>query len=382
MSLAFVIDRKLLADEIAIICRAIEANTTIPVLTQVMIEGLDNGTIKLTGTNLDIGLTSIIQPLKLATTGTITLPCRALLNALRKLSGANVAFLEQEGFRTAIICDQATLTLNGMSRESYPELPQPKERASLAMNTPDLLRLIARTRYAVSKVETRFTLNGCLLESNGTTRMVGTDGHRLAFADIEVRSRKDFKALIPSKALDLIPVIAGKGKKIVAVSLDDDHVYFTIDNRQLIARKLKGNFPDYVRVLPKDHPISVIIPRLAARQVVERAKLFANERSRCIELRLETGKLTVHANATESGEFSEPIAASYTGDPREIGFNADYLSDFLAIDFGEQVEITAGKLEFKEDGTPKSEGSWLLKPADHVADKMDYRYVLMPMKVR
>ena len=160
MSLAFVIDRKLLADELAIICRAIEGKTTIPVLTHVVIEGLENGTIKLTGTNLDIGMTSIIHPLKLATTGAITLPGRTLLNTLRKLPGTNVAFLEQEGFKTALICDQATVTLNGMSRESFPELPVCKSTAALAVYSTDLLRLISRTRYAICKKESSFTLNG------------------------------------------------------------------------------------------------------------------------------------------------------------------------------------------------------------------------------
>ena len=197
MSLAFVIDRKLLADELTIIIRAVETKSTIPILGNVMIEGLENGTIKLTGTNLDVAITSIIHPLKLATPGTITLPARPLLNALKKLAGAHVAFLEQPGFKTALVCDKATLTLNGMSRESFPELPQPKTAAMLAIYSTDLLRLISRTRYAVSREESRFTMNGCLLESNGTTRMVGTDGHRLAYADIAVRASAEVHGNCP-----------------------------------------------------------------------------------------------------------------------------------------------------------------------------------------
>jgi DNA polymerase III sliding clamp (beta) subunit (PCNA family) len=72
---------------------------------------------------------------------------------------------------------------------------------------------------------------------------------------------------------------------------------------------------------------------------------------------------------------------AYAGDPRHIGFNADYLLDFLAMEIGDDVEISTGRIELKEDGTPKSEGPWLLKPHDPVADKMDYRYVLMPMRI-
>ena len=382
MSLAFVIDRKLLADELAIICRAIEGKTTIPVLTQVMIEGLENGTIKLTGTNLDIGMTSIIHPLKLATTGAITLPGRTLLNTLRKLPGTNVAFLEQEEFKTALICDQATVTLNGMSRESFPELPVCKTTAALAVYSTDLLRLISRTRYAICKEESRFTLNGALIESNGTTRMITTDGHRLVFAEVPIRARKDFKALIPAMALDLLPVFAGKARRIIALSMDEDYLFFTVDDRQLLARKLQGNFPDYERVLPKNHTETVLVPRLATRQVVERAKLFADERSHAIKLHLEAGKLTVTSSTVDHGDFVESLAVEYRGDHRDIGFDADYLTDFLSVDFGDLVAISAGKPEFQEDGvTVKSEGSWLLRPADPVADAMDYRYVLMPLRI-
>ena len=189
-------------------------------------------------------------------------------------------------------------------------------------------------------------------------------------------------AIVPSYALDLLPSVAGKGRRIVAISADDQHLYFTIDDRQLMTRKLVGNFPDYERVLPHDHAIRVIVPRLAARQVVDRAKLFADERSHAIKLQLEAGKLTIVASTVDQGDFSESLPVEYTGEPRAIGFDANYLLDFLSMDLGEQVQISTGSLGQNEDGTPKKEsGSWLLKPADPVADAMDYRYVLMPMRI-
>ena len=102
--------------------------------------------------------------------------------------------------------------------------------------------------------------------------------------------------------------------------------------------------------------------------------MFADERSHAIKLHLEAGKLTVTSSTVDHGDFVESLAVEYRGDHRDIGFDADYLTDFLSVDFGDLVAISAGV-------TVKSEGSWLLKPADPVADAMDYRYVLMPLRI-
>jgi DNA polymerase-3 subunit beta len=263
----------------------------------------------------------------------------------------------------------------GMSRESFPELPEmPEKIAEIPVKT--LSAMIARTSFAISMEESRFTLNGALLvmRPEGLT-MVATDGHRLAYVQASAADSgnidKQFRALIPKKAMtELIKLADEGGEDAKAVFAgDDNHLFFQVAHRLLITRKLTGNFPDYERVLPKDHAVTAKLQKDEIRSAIERVAQFADERSRAIRVQFTNGEVRVFSSSVETGDSEESVPSEYQGPDIEIGFNAQYLLDFLRVIPQDHVAF-----ELKDQ---KSAGE--MKPAGGIAEQ--YRYVVMPMRI-
>jgi DNA polymerase-3 subunit beta len=261
-----------------------------------------------------------------------------------------------------------------MSRESFPELPQmPEPLAQIPLSA--LSQMISSTIFAISAEESRFTLNGALLILRDTGLvMVATDGHRLAMVEKQVSLpglSGSYRALLPKKAMAEIQKLAGDdSSKQIEFSGNENHLFFRIDKRLLLSRKLTGNFPDYERVLPKEHPHTVVLQRDELKAAIERVAQFADERSRAIRVQLLKEELKVHSSISETGESEETIPVEFSGPDLEIGFNAQYLLDFLRSVDQSEVEFL-----FKD-----SNSAGELRPHAGAADTV-YRYVVMPMRI-
>jgi DNA polymerase-3 subunit beta len=203
--------------------------------------------------------------------------------------------------------------------------------------------------------------------------MVATDGHRLAFVQASAADSgqvdQQFRALVPKKAMaELVKLdddAGAEGKAIFAG--DDNHLYFQVGHRLLIARKLTGNFPDYERVLPKDHQLSAKLQKDEIRSAIERVAQFADERSRAIRVQFTNGEVRVFSSSVEMGESEESVPSEYQGPDLEIGFNARYLLDITS-----QIEGKEVRFLLSDAGSPAI-----------IEDAEDSRtlYVLMPLRV-
>jgi DNA polymerase-3 subunit beta len=155
------------------------------------------------------------------------------------------------------------------------------------------------------------------------------------------------------------------------VAGDDNHLFFQVGHRLLITRKLTGNFPDYERVLPKDHQYTAKLDKAEIRSAIERVAQFADERSRAIRVQFVAGEVKVFSSSVETGESEESVSSEYNGPDIEIGFNAQYLLDFLRA-------IPQDRVDFELKDDKKSAGE--MRPAgDGIVDQ--YRYVVMPMRI-
>jgi DNA polymerase-3 subunit beta len=261
-----------------------------------------------------------------------------------------------------------------MSRESFPELPaMPPVLAEIPIGI--LASMIGKTIFAISTEESRFTLNGALLVlRKGGLTLVATDGHRLAMVESSGELpgiEGAYRALLPRKAMQELQKFAGEADPaaVVQFSGDENHLFFQLGERLLLSRKLTGNFPDYERVLPKEQPNSVVLEREEFYGAIERVAQFSDERSRAIRIRTAPGEVKAHSSMSETGESEESIPASYEGPDVEIGFNAQYLLDFLRAVQTPQVSFL-----FKD---PHSAGE--LRPGGEKPE--NYRYVIMPMRI-
>ena len=328
----FTVSKTDLVRELNLSQGVVEKKTTIPILSNVLVEAVGDR-IVLTATDLELGIRCAC-PARVQKPGAGTIPARRLLDYVRLLPDADVNVKLAENQWASLLCGRSRTRIAGMSRESFPELPQmPEQLADIPVGA--LASMIAKTVFAISAEESRFTLNGALLmlKNTGLT-MVATDGHRLAMVEYSIPFPEVagmYRALLPRKAMSEILKLAaeaGPDAKL-AFSGDDNHLFFQLGDRLLLSRKLTGNFPDFERVLPKDHPHSVKIPREQLRSAIERVSQFSDERSRAIRVQLLPGEVKVHSSISETGESEESVPVEFDGPKLEIGFNAVYLLDFL-----------------------------------------------------
>ncbi len=368
----FTVSRADLVRELSLSQGVVEKKTTIPILSNVLIEAVDDR-ITLTATDLELGIRCVC-PARVKKEGSGTVPAKKLLDFVRLLPEGDLTMKFLENHWASITSGRSRTRIAGMSRESFPELPEtPPAITEIPVRT--LASMIARTSFAISMEESRFTLNGALLliRPEGLT-MVATDGHRLAYvqAPADNGAQAQFRALIPKKAMGELSKLADDAAEDAKAvfSGDDNHLYFQVGQRLLITRKLTGNFPDYERVLPKDHPLLARLQKDEIKSAIERVAQFADERSRAIRVQFTHGEVRVFSSSVESGESEESVPSEYSGPDLEIGFNATYLLDFLRA-----IPQDAVAFELKDQ---KSAGE--LRPMGEAAPDQ-YRYVVMPMRI-
>jgi DNA polymerase-3 subunit beta len=241
-----------------------------------------------------------------------------------------------------------------------------------------LRTLIGKTIFAISSEESRYTLNGALmvLKAESIT-MVATDGHRLAH--IENNTAKfsgvsgELKTLVPKKAMaELNSLLQSGDVDNIEFAKDDSTLFFRIGQRVLTSRQLTGQFPNYEAVLPRDNNKSVALKCDDLASAIQRVAQFADERSGAIRLKLDKNELRLSSSSTETGESEDSIEVSYDSDPMVIGFNSQYLLDFLKVVGATSAGV---RLELKD-----SQSAGQLRP-DDAGDEYKYRYIVMPMRI-
>ncbi len=368
----FTVSKSDLVRELSLSQGVVEKKTTIPILSNVLMEARGDR-LYLTATDLELGLRTSC-PAKVKKEGSGTIPARKLLDYTRLLPDADITVKLAENNWATLSCGRSKTRIAGMSRESFPELPAMPQTAT-AIPAKQLAMMISRTIFAISMEESRFTLNGSLLLLNekGIT-MVATDGHRLAYVHNAStgQGHATQRVLVPRKALGEITRLAedGSADSTLNFASDDNHLFFEFGPRLLISRKLTGNFPDYERVLPTDNTHTALISKDEVKGAIERVAQFADERSRAIRVQFSAGEIRIFASALETGDSEENVPAEYSGPDLEIGFNAQYLLEFLRV-----VPQDTVAFALKDQ-----KGAGELRPSP-TGESEQYRYVVMPMRI-
>lgn len=325
-------DKNLLQRELGFIRLAVaERRATIPALTYTRIEASGKRVIRVTGTDLD-------QTLTCETTGTvqkagaIALPTRKLFDILNELPDAPVVFERKDNDRVSITCGSAKFLVAGLDVKDFPELPKFKE--SIVQVPSDVLgTMIERTRFALTQVESQFVLSGAkfILRKKGV-RMVTTDGHRLALVDNRTtHNEAELDCLIPRNALIAVAKLAAAHEGAVGFNSDENHLYFEMGPRRLVARQLTGQFPNYELILPKGNDKKIGFDCAELLQAIRRVAVMADDRSRAMRLEFTKNNLIVRAEENEQGAAEETMEIKYEGDPITIGINSTYMIDYLGV---------------------------------------------------
>jgi DNA polymerase-3 subunit beta len=362
-----------LLKELTLTQGVVERKTTIPILSNLLFEA-DESSLRISATDLDLGMRCGC-PAKVKEGGSGTIPAKRLFEIVRSLPDAEVRFKLLENHWVQVTCERSSFKLVGMARDNFPVMPDiPKPLASLPANV--CKGMIQKTIFAISSEESRYTLNGALLLLKPeNASMVATDGHRLALVerDVQVQGLKnELRLLVPKKAMaELLRLLAEvEDESQVEISKDESHLFFQIGSRVLIARMLTGQFPNYEAVLPRENTKIVELDKEATTAAIRRVALLADERSHAIRMQVDKGRIEVFSSSGEYGEAHEVLDATYDKDAMQIGFNYQYLLDFLSV-VGDGGKI---RLELKDE---QSAGQF--RPAEQ--DAYRYRYVVMPMRI-
>lgn len=388
----FTVDRKAFAAELAVVVRAVEKRSTIPILLNVMLESADDS-VRMTCTDLEIGLVASCSAV-VESEGSITVPAKTLLDAIKRLPGDRVTMQASAAHALKLTAGRTTTKLFGMSRDSYPELPNESDITAF-LPARQLNDAIGRIDYAISKEESRFTLNGALMVlADGTFTMCATDGHRLAFTSWELPALPPpVRVLIPTAALIELERLTAKENADVRFSQDENHVFFGIGDRLLLARKLKGSFPDYDRVMPKEYGHTAIMSKADLKAAVERALPMADERSHALRFTLSAGQLTVFASTCGDGEYSETLSVGYSGTdacldgtmPFVVGYNGKYILDIIAATAESELVLML-KSELVEVVDAKDDSVTVIDKGPQSAGEIrplgnsEVRHIIMPMR--
>ncbi|MFN2500397.1 MAG: DNA polymerase III subunit beta [Pyrinomonadaceae bacterium] len=393
----FKIKQTVLKEELGFIQGVVERKTTIPVLSNILIESIGENEIRIVGTDLDCTIRCDADA-EIIKGGSICIQARKLFDIVRALAPGDVHFKKEDNEWVNMKSGYATYRLAGVSREQFPEIPQFK---SVPMKLPaeTFSYFITNTAFAITNEQSRFTLSGAkFILGSGSAKMVTTDGHRLAYVERAVDDTEaTMDTLIPKKALlELVKLSRGEGD--VAFGEDQNHIYFETEGRLLITRKLGGQFPNYEMVMPKDNDHSVTFDLEEMRNAVRRMSLIADERNRSIRITVRKNEIEVTAQSSEEGEGREIVQAEYEGEEIQLGFNWQYLLEFLtnaatgdiemAAETSNDVKETDGDKVRVREGRAPLRITFEFKDANaqtqmSIAGETtyDYKYIVMPLRI-
>jgi len=393
----FVIKQNVLKEELGFVQGIVEKKSTIPVLSNILIESVGENTIRFVGTDLDVTIRCEATA-EIKQAGTMCIQARKLFDIVRLLDDADVHFTKEENEWVKLNCGKANFKLAGVAREQFPEVPSFKS-APMKLSADIFNHFIQNTAFAITNEQSRFTLSGAkFMIDGGAARMVTTDGHRLAFIEKKLTdgaAKDTMDALIPKKALMELTKISRDAKGDVSFGEDANHIYFEVSGRLLITRKLSGTFPNYEMVIPKDNDKTATFDAEEMKTAIRRVSLMADERTRSVRMTIRPNEIEIGAQSSEEGEASEKVAAEYTGEEVQVGFNSQYLQEFLnVVGAGESETADTTEKETNGETVRVKESANRLRIAFEFKDgnaqtqlniagdkTYDYKYIVMPLRI-
>jgi DNA polymerase-3 subunit beta len=357
--------REELARALGIVSRGVSTRTTVQILAGILLRASD-GKLELAATDMELSLRTSLEA-QIETEGSVVVPGRLLLELARLLPEAEVAIEHKlEEAVVEVRSGSATYRLHTYNAEDFPRLPEAEAAERHKVDRETLLETVARVSRSASRDESRPVLTGVLMRFEpGKLVMAATDSYRLSVKETSTEGAvPELEAIVPARALAELARIAQAGEQI-ELGVHENQVVFSTGDALLTTRRIDGQFPNYKQLVPDafDHELS--LPRDELLDVVRRVSVMA-QRNSPLRLRFADGELAVSAQTPDVGEARESLPAAYTGEPLEIGFNAEFLRDGIESVVGEQVRM---KLI-----SP-------LRPAVLQGEADDFLYLIMPIRL-
>ena len=368
------IERAALMKALGHVQSAVERRNTIPILSNVLLSA-ERDRLTFSATDLDMeiideAMAQVDQP------GQITAPAHTLYEIVRKLpEGADVSLsFTGEDPRLTVAAGRSRFNLPVLPAGDFPVMSSDGLSSRIGVDVNDLIRLIDKTRFAISTEETRYYLNGLYLHTvvdNGVQKLraVATDGHRLALAEMAAPegSAGTPGVIVPRKTIGEARRLLEDAGESVDLQLSPQKIRLDFSGAALTSKVIDGSFPDYSRVIPKDNDRVMMVDNKLFAKAVDRVATISAEKSRSVRMAIEPGKIILTVRNMEAGQAVEELEVDYSGESFELSFNARYLLDVTDQIAGETAEFRFGG---------PNDPALVLDPVD-----ADVQYVLMPLRV-
>ena len=368
----FHIVRQELLSELQLMMGVIEKKNTMPILANFYILAEDNE-LTLKATDLEVGIITktaaqVIEP------GEITVNAKNLLDMLNSFSDAQASFSMSENSMLDISCGSAQFSIETMSTLDYPTIPECNFNEAIRFQNGFFNDCISKILFSVSSDPHKYALNGALLFiENGEMNFVSTDGHRMSVITKTLgEGFPDLNLIIPRKSLVELKksIQSGDDEDEFMISVVESRIFFKVGARVLFSRLIDGKFPDYTKAIPSDNNKSFSFERSSLLHIVRRKIVLSNEKSKLVRMSFKPGELVVVLKNSERGESVDRLALDYDDEPIDVGFNVDYVHDFLKNMNNQTIEIN-----IKDEAN-----QGLFRVIDEDID-FEYKHIIMPMRL-
>lgn len=346
----------------------VERRHTLPILSNVLIEK-KGALLTFLATDIEVQIRTI-SPSEGGTDGAITVGAKKLQDILRSLADGSEVTLAAEDKKLTVKAGRSRFSLQTLPADDFPRMGMPQgDSKKFSVVQSGLRKLLAQTLYAMASQDVRYYLNGLLLVVDGNLlKAVATDGHRLAYAAMEISAEfPKHEVIIPRKTVLELNRLLGDNELPVEIELSGNQAKFVFGDIELISKLIDGKFPDFERVIPPSTKHVLTLSRVGLQQAMLRAAILTNEKFRGVRLVLANDSMKIVAANADQEEALEEIEVSYGGEPLDIGFNVSYLLDVLG-------NSTADEIQW---GFNDSNSSAMIT----IPGNESYKYVVMPMRI-
>lgn len=332
------IDQKDLAKHISIAQKGISSRTTLQILEGILIQTINNK-LKLVSTDLEISMETYVS-CEVIEQGAIVVNSKIFGDIIRKLPQGSIYIEVDSENNIKILCENSEFNLVGYSPADYPDLPMIKEENFLEIPSDLFKSAIRQTVFATIQDETRPSLKGVLMESDGDMlSFVALDGYRLALRKIGSSNKSDIKIIIPGRALNEINKILEDDMDNIKIISSKSDIIFNLGSTIMYSRLLEGQFFNYKDIIRKDHKTSLVVNRRDFQDSLERASLLAKEeKANLIKMRISDSKATIKSNS-EIGNVNEVVPGKQEGEDVNIAFNSRYILEGVKTIEAENIKL-------------------------------------------
>ena len=347
----------------------VERRHTLPILANVMIQKTPQS-VQLTSSDLEIQIRTEADLGGDNANFTTTVGARKLMDILRSMPSDQTVSLESQQSKLILKSGKSRFTLQTLPAEDFPLVQEsPSFGPMFSIPQKTLKELLHQVSFAMAVHDIRYYLNGILFVAEGKQlSLVATDGHRLAYtsATLEVEVTKQ-EVILPRKTvLELLRLLSDK-EGMIDMQFANNQAKFKFEGKEFVTKLVEGKFPDYNRVIPKNHKNSVTLGRVTLLNTLQRTAILTSDKFKGVRINLETGLLRVAASNAEQEEAVDELEIDYNGDSIEIGFNVTYLIDVLTNMSQDMVRMDLAD----------SNSSVLVT----MAENPNFKYVVMPMRI-